>query len=555
MLEQTTIEASSAALSNSITKIIFDVGKFARQIRDSRHDMNAINADLVAIKTFIEIIHDDFTARGGSFPSPLLEPVSGILNCCGGVIEEVQKTVMKFSASCVNGEEWETKAEDVSRIQESLETLRGTLDISLDHVSLYSILASPIEASPISPGTTTSRNDPDRILDLLKRNDAERRRIKRRSEDRALRLDRCLIELRICAEAVYEDSIASECRARSDSLDPDEAIEMREASRSLAPTPSSESRNSGVGAWLENLATQSTLDPVERAESVRTRASGKAGITFYAESTTSGSYTTAHNKRTTQPRNKGKQLPTIHSAKHIKVTRLTPTTITPDPEPPIPLSNLPLAHTDPHPHSNPAKPAKAKARRLRLSPDQKVALDWDLRNLSATATPAYVERVLREGGDPNVDDRDFGSLILRVSYKMTPDIIRLLVSYGADLLSVGPSPFSSPLHAAVLGKNLPNVQCLVELGAHIDALSPQEETPLHGAVKQMGSYAIAKFLLEAGADTEVGMPLQKALVASEADSRERSRMVELLMAHGVEGELGGMWRGRRGKGLSVLGLI
>lgn len=206
------------------------------------------------------------------------------------------------------------------------------------------------------------------------------------------------------------------------------------------------------------------------------------------------------------------------------------------------------------------KIAVAKDTRRRLSRDQKSALDWILKNISTKTTAAELEQILWEGADPNAADLEFGTVLIRAAHSFATPILCLLVEYGADLTQTSHSAYYSAIHAAVLGTQLPNLQWLINAGIYFDTPNQQGETPLHLAVKTPGGYAIAKWLLEMGADVnretlDGTTPFQMALTSTRVDSRERSMMIELLLAQGADGEMSREGTLSRGKGLSVLGLI
>jgi ankyrin repeat protein len=206
------------------------------------------------------------------------------------------------------------------------------------------------------------------------------------------------------------------------------------------------------------------------------------------------------------------------------------------------------------------KIAVAKDTRRCLSRDQRAGLDWVLKNISKKTTAAELEQILWEGADPNAADLQFGTFFIRAAHTFSTPILRLLVEYGADMTQTSHSAYYSAIHAAVLGKQLSNIQWLVDAGIYFDTPNQQGETPLHLAVSTPGGYPTAKWLLEMGADVnreamDGTTPFQKTLEPSRVDSRERSMLIELLLAQGAEGEMSNGNTQNRGKGLSVLGLI
>jgi ankyrin repeat protein len=183
-----------------------------------------------------------------------------------------------------------------------------------------------------------------------------------------------------------------------------------------------------------------------------------------------------------------------------------------------------------------------------------------LKNISSRTTPGEVEQILWEGADPNAADLEFGTVLLRAAYAFSTDILRLLVEYGADLTQTSHTLYYSAIHAAVLGKRLDNVQWLVEMGIYFDTPNQQGETPLHLAVKTSGGYPIARWLLEMGADVnrealDRTTPFQMVLESKKVESKERTMVMELLLAQGAVGEMSKDSTWSRGKGLSVLGII
>jgi hypothetical protein len=210
------------------------------------------------------------------------------------------------------------------------------------------------------------------------------------------------------------------------------------------------------------------------------------------------------------------------------------------------------------------KVAVAKENRKNLDVSSRVGVDRILANVPSEATATDVERILWEGANPMVAHAEFGYFFIRAAYEMSPDILRVLLDFGADITKTMPLPniYHSVIHAATLGAQLPTLEYLVSLGHSIDMMNSMGETPLVLATKTPGCFEVAKYLLDQGADvnheTEDGeTPLYLALTGKAVEGRERSRMIEMLQQYGAEGNvhLGDGGRGERDKkGRMVLGI-
>ena len=209
--------------------------------------------------------------------------------------------------------------------------------------------------------------------------------------------------------------------------------------------------------------------------------------------------------------------------------------------------------------------AVAKANRKILDLDSRVAVDRILANLPAEATAADVERILWEGANPMVVHAEFGYFFIRAAYEMSHEILQTLIMFGADISRRLPptNRYHSVMHAAAMGNQVETLKYLSSTGHSIDATNDSGGTPLIVAVKTSGGYDAAKFLLDAGADVnhesdEGETPLYLALTSKVLEGRERSRMIELLLAAGAEGDVKGrdadMRKRGDAKGRSILGI-
>jgi hypothetical protein len=216
-----------------------------------------------------------------------------------------------------------------------------------------------------------------------------------------------------------------------------------------------------------------------------------------------------------------------------------------------------------HQHITSDKIAVAKGRRKDLDVDSRVGVDRILSNVPSDVTAGEVERILWEGANPLVVHPEFGYFFIRAAYEMSPDVLRVLMEYGADITRTAPAPnrYYSAMHAAALGRRLRTVEYLASIGHSIDCANTEGETPLHLAARTPGASDVAKYLANKGADVnheakDGNTPLQRALTSTKLEGRERSEMIELLLAHGAEGTVNQDLDGRRSnsKGLSILGI-
>ena len=80
----------------------------------------------------------------------------------------------------------------------------------------------------------------------------------------------------------------------------------------------------------------------------------------------------------------------------------------------------------------------------------------------------------------------------------TPDQVQALAAKDASLVNVKDAAGKTPLHHAAIGGSVPMIECLLSLGAAIDAATTENLTPLLEAVRS-GKDAAANALIEKGA--------------------------------------------------------
>jgi hypothetical protein len=443
--------------------------------------------------------------------------------------------------------------------------LRALTDTSFRDADDEHASYPPIQTSYLQEHVSDAKHS------LLKRIDVERDHVEDLTEGRLPVLYTSFERLRACAVFVLEEQspVQQPSPKLAFSSNPQEftsCTDVRPGRDSPAPPLSPASTSNGIGAWIANVVSQivqsptspgamTIIDPRTEAAAIDREETLPSRGTFYAESATSGTRTQSSGKRKPKPTRDSSQqrvdspLQCVKAAKMQQSTYYAASTVISSEDASIIHRNL---VSD--------KLAVAMDRRKRLTKNQRVAIDWDLRNVSPDTPADNVEQTLWHGANPNAEDDEFGFAFIRAAFGLPTEVLTLFVEYGADISRTTSTSYYSAIHAAVLGRQLENLQYLVWLGMSVDRTNTDGETPLHLAVKTPGAYQLAKWLLESGADVnrdanEEGTPFHVVMNATRLDSRERSMMVELLLAHGAEGEFSVETAERRGKGLTVLGLI
>ena len=411
--------------------------------------------------------------------------------------------------------------------------------------------------------------------DLLKRTDKEEIHINLTARDRLPSLLQAIRLLRSCITAISREGVSSRpnptptrrtTNPRPDSLEPSLG-DSRRSGRSSPPHPQSATTagSKGIGTWLAGVpfyedARQLTHSAIKKvvAERPLSRSMSRSKMspsrgTFYTDDGVSTSRTL------------------VAPESRLRKVRSWCTDVSADSRSSKGTKAKPLSKDVPtissssglHKRITSERAAVCKGKRRDLNVDQRVAVDRILSHTPADVTVTEVERILREGANPMVAHPHFTFFFIRAAFEMSPDVLRVLMDFGADITRTTPATnhYYSAMHAATLGSRLDTVRYLLTLGHSIDSPNNAGKTPLHLAVKTPGAYEVARYLVEMGADVNHeanngDTPLMDTLTAPGLDSKERSKLIELLRSHGAEGEVNRDLELRRGnsKGRTVLGI-
>ncbi|XPS77095.1 hypothetical protein M3J09_009131 [Ascochyta lentis] len=579
MPRSSTVAARCAALNTSIAQVIPDISSFARQVREARTDLNAINNDLQIIRTGLGVAQDDFSTFGSKLPTALIEAFTQILDSSADTSERLHKSFLKLSCSTSPKDDWRMlKDGTLVTLRQDLEASRIVLDLAVDYLSLFGrtdtidSLDSLIESYVHDLTTSTD--------ELLKRTDMEEIHVNQIARDRLKSLLQAVRLLRSCIIALSREGLSPVSKSdkktktpRPDSLEPVLGESRRSGSGRSSPpeqTPATKVSDKGIGAWLAAVPCHQDAEPLTRSmiikvtdDRLQSRATSHGNFasshgTFYTDDgVSSGRTLVAPESRESRLKKSRSWCSEASTRLDVKMKARAKTRLAQEYSPTVSSSDVSVFHK----RITSDKIAVAKGNRKDLDIDSRIGVDRILANIPSDATSAEVERVLWEGANPMVAHPEFGFFFIRAAHDMSSDILRVLMEYGADITRTTSNHYYSAMHAAVLGNQLEIVKSLTSLGHSIDATNTLGETPLHLAARTPGANEIAKFLADKGADVnheanDGNTPLQMALTAKRLEGRERSLMIELLLSYGAEGELNQDLEGRRSnsKGLKVMGI-
>lgn len=113
---------------------------------------------------------------------------------------------------------------------------------------------------------------------------------------------------------------------------------------------------------------------------------------------------------------------------------------------------------------------------------------------------ALVQELIRQGINVNELDANQDAPLVIAAYKGYTEIVRLLLTAGADVTAVDPGMKATALHAAAYAGRTEAAKLLIQYHIDIDKQGPYNGyTALHDAIWQ-GNEAIARLLIEAGAN-------------------------------------------------------
>lgn len=147
-----------------------------------------------------------------------------------------------------------------------------------------------------------------------------------------------------------------------------------------------------------------------------------------------------------------------------------------------------------------------------------------------------VRYLLEKGADPNLDGYKDGWNALGFAASDGYDgIVKLLLDHGADIHRCATKAQTNALGLAVQDDRISTVRLLLERGADVNQLDPIGCTALYYAALK-NHLEVAQFLLQKGANPEIGLYKEFWTCLSIAASKGHTQMVRLLLQNGADPE-------------------
>jgi hypothetical protein len=99
--------------------------------------LNAINHDLLIIRTGLGVAQDDFSSSGSKLPTAILDAAGQILDSCDDTSDRLHKALLKLSCSNLPKEAWQDLRDGaLVGMRQDLEGSRMVLELALDYLAL-----------------------------------------------------------------------------------------------------------------------------------------------------------------------------------------------------------------------------------------------------------------------------------------------------------------------------------------------------------------------------------------------------------------------------------
>lgn len=137
-MDPLTIATSCLTLAGTVAKVSQIVRDFMRTAHYARKDLDSISRELHSLQTTLELLAED--TKETSKTIPLAKQISGIVDNCNSIVQEIEKVLQKHGKGKLVGTKWAWSGkDDVTRLQSILKAHESALELVLEVMNLYAL--------------------------------------------------------------------------------------------------------------------------------------------------------------------------------------------------------------------------------------------------------------------------------------------------------------------------------------------------------------------------------------------------------------------------------
>jgi Fungal N-terminal domain of STAND proteins len=136
-MDPLSITTGCLSLVGTIAKVSLTINTFVRTAREARRDLDSISRELLSLRTVLELLAQDTQERPKAIPNALEKQISSIISNCGGVLQDIEKSLQRYEEGKMKSMKWAWSGrDDVGRLRATLEAHKSALQLALDMIAL-----------------------------------------------------------------------------------------------------------------------------------------------------------------------------------------------------------------------------------------------------------------------------------------------------------------------------------------------------------------------------------------------------------------------------------
>lgn len=136
-MDPLSITTGCLSLVDTIGKVTVAINSFVRKARDARKDLDSVLRELGSLYIVLDLLAEDTQAASRAIPVNLEKQISGIVNNCSAVVDDVDKSIKRHESGKLNSVRWAWSGkEEMGQLRSLLEAHKTSLELALDMVAM-----------------------------------------------------------------------------------------------------------------------------------------------------------------------------------------------------------------------------------------------------------------------------------------------------------------------------------------------------------------------------------------------------------------------------------